>query len=149
MQDPGNVGAIVRTAEACGATGVVSATERRIHSAGRRCAARWEARFACRSPRQSLADAIAGASATPACAMIATTPRGGTPLRRLRSAAPAAIMLGSEGPGLPDELVEAADERFTIPMQPPVESLNVAVAAALVLYEAARQRLDAALDVAL
>jgi TrmH family RNA methyltransferase len=53
---------------------------------------------------------------------------------------PAAIILGSEGAGLPADLIEAADIRVTIPMQPPVESLNVAVAAALVLYEAARQR---------
>jgi TrmH family RNA methyltransferase len=40
-------------------------------------------------------------------------------------------------------VVEAADERLTIPMRAPVESLNVAISAALVLYEAARQR-DAA-----
>ena len=36
--------------------------------------------------------------------------------------------------------IDAADERLTIPMRPPVESLNVAIAAALIVYEAARQR---------
>jgi TrmH family RNA methyltransferase len=53
---------------------------------------------------------------------------------------PAAIALGGEGGGLPASLIESADQRITIPMQPPVESLNVAIAAALAIYEAARQR---------
>jgi tRNA G18 (ribose-2'-O)-methylase SpoU len=51
-----------------------------------------------------------------------------------------ALLIGGEGPGLPDALVEAADERVTIPMKPPVESLNTAVTAALVLYEIRRRR---------
>ena len=51
-----------------------------------------------------------------------------------------AILIGGEGPGLPAALVDAADERVTIPMQPPVESLNAAVTAALIVYEALRQR---------
>ena len=42
------------------------------------------------------------------------------------------------------DAVETADEIVSIPMRPPVESLNVAVAAALVVYEAARQRAGAA-----
>ena len=50
------------------------------------------------------------------------------------------IVLGSEGQGLPPALVESADVRVSIPMTPPVESLNVAVAAALLVYEARRQR---------
>ena len=53
---------------------------------------------------------------------------------------PAVIILGGEGGGLPAAIMDLADERLTIPMQPPVESFNVAIAAALVTYEAARQR---------
>ena len=53
---------------------------------------------------------------------------------------PTLIVLGSEGQGLPPALVESADIRVSIPMTPPVESLNVAVAAALLVYEARRQR---------
>jgi len=53
---------------------------------------------------------------------------------------PAALILGEEAAGLAPEEVAAADEALRIPMRPPVESLNVAVAAAIVLYEAARQR---------
>jgi TrmH family RNA methyltransferase len=50
------------------------------------------------------------------------------------------VLIGGEGLGLPDALVASADERLTIPMQPPVESLNAAVTAALIAYEARRQR---------
>jgi len=50
------------------------------------------------------------------------------------------VLVGSEGSGLPDALVEEADLRLTIPMHPPVESLNAAVTAAIILYEASRQR---------
>jgi len=53
-------------------------------------------------------------------------------------------VLGGEGAGVTDALANGADERITVRMQPPVESLNVAVAAALVLYEASRQRADVA-----
>jgi TrmH family RNA methyltransferase len=51
-----------------------------------------------------------------------------------------AILMGAEAAGLEDEEARVADERIRIPMQPPVESLNVAVALAVILYEAARQR---------
>ena len=49
-------------------------------------------------------------------------------------------MIGAEGAGLPADVVAGADEHLTVPMQPPVESLNAAVTAALIVYEAFRQR---------
>ena len=51
-----------------------------------------------------------------------------------------AIIMGAEAGGLTEREIQIADERIRIPMQPPVESLNVAVALAVILYEAARQR---------
>jgi TrmH family RNA methyltransferase len=51
-----------------------------------------------------------------------------------------ALIVGSESTGLTEEEILMADEALRIPMRAPVESLNVAVAAAIVLYEAARQR---------
>ena len=53
---------------------------------------------------------------------------------------PAVILLGGEGSGLSPDLIASADERVTIPMHRSIESLNAAVAAALLLYEAQRQR---------
>ncbi|HLL70919.1 MAG TPA: RNA methyltransferase [Pyrinomonadaceae bacterium] len=51
-----------------------------------------------------------------------------------------AVIMGAEAGGLSDEEIALADARIRVPMQPPVESLNVAVALAVILYEAARQR---------
>jgi len=48
--------------------------------------------------------------------------------------------MGGEGSGLPDDLLSAADMRVSIPMKGAIESLNAAVAAAVLLYEAQRQR---------
>jgi tRNA G18 (ribose-2'-O)-methylase SpoU len=55
-------------------------------------------------------------------------------------AGPVAILIGGEGTGLPASVLAGADERVTVPMQPPVESLNAAVTTALIVYEAFRQR---------
>jgi len=56
---------------------------------------------------------------------------------------PVALLVGNEGSGLPKEVVQAADARIHIPMATKVESLNAATAAAVVLYEAFRQRREA------
>jgi tRNA G18 (ribose-2'-O)-methylase SpoU len=53
---------------------------------------------------------------------------------------PRALIVGAEASGLEQDEIALADEALRIPMQPPVESLNVAVATAIILYEAARQR---------
>ena len=53
---------------------------------------------------------------------------------------PVALLVGNEGAGLPTDVVARAGRRITIPMAPPVASLNVAVAAGILLFEAARQR---------
>jgi TrmH family RNA methyltransferase len=140
VQDPGNAGAIVRVAEACGATGIVT-------SDGSADPFGWKAlRGAMGSTfrlpiavRQPLAGVVAQARAA-GIRVFATVPRGGVPLAATDLRGPAAVLLGGEGSGLPESLIALADERLTIAMRPPVESLNVATAAALIVYEAARQR---------
>jgi len=67
-------------------------------------------------------------------------PRAGRPLFDSDLRGPIAVLIGGEGSGLAASQLEDADERMTIPMQPPVESLNAAVTAALIVYEARRQR---------
>jgi TrmH family RNA methyltransferase len=140
VQDPGNVGAVVRAAEACGATGIVC-SERTADPFGWK-ALRGGMGSTFRLPlaiRQPLAATIVAARSH-GLRVFATTARGGTPLPECDLRVPAAILLGGEGSGLPADLLGAADARLTIPMHQPVESLNVAIAAALVIYEAARQR---------
>ena len=142
VQDPGNVGAIVRVAEACGASAVLTGP-RTADPFGWK-ALRGSMGSAFRLPiasAASLGDALRAARAA-GLRIFATAPRGGTPLRRAMLAGPAAILVGAEGSGPSTEALDAADESLTIEMRAPVESLNVSVAAALVLYEAARQRAD-------
>lgn len=149
VQDPGNVGAVVRAAEGCGATGVVC-SEHTADPFGWK-ALRGAMGSTFRLPlavRQALPPAIAAARAG-GLRIFATTARGGAALPECDLRGPAAILLGGEGGGLPPGLVDAADARLTIPMQAPVESLNVAIAAALVVYEAARQRLPRGVHVTL
>jgi TrmH family RNA methyltransferase len=72
--------------------------------------------------------------------IVATTPSGGTSMYDTSFREPCAVLLGGEGAGLPAELADEADARVSIPMRSGIESLNAAVAAALLLYEARRQR---------
>jgi RNA methyltransferase, TrmH family len=140
VQDPGNVGAAVRAAEGCGATGVVC-SETTADPFGWK-ALRGAMGSTFRIPvaaRQPLDQAIARARVH-GLRIFATTAHEGTPLPDCDLRQPVAVLFGSEGRGLSDEVIAAADERMTIPMHGPVESLNVAVSAALVVYEAARQR---------
>ncbi|HZB25609.1 MAG TPA: RNA methyltransferase [Vicinamibacterales bacterium] len=140
VQDPGNVGAIVRAGEACGVTGIIAA-ERTADAFGWK-ALRGSMGSTFRVPvasRVRLQDA-ADAAKQRGIRIAAAVPRGGDALPGVDLRPPSAILLGGEGSGLPDAIVREADVRLSIPMRPPVESLNVAVAAALIAYEAARQR---------
>ncbi len=139
VQDPGNVGGIMRTAEAAGATGFI-ATPSAADPLGWK-ALRGSMGSALRLPIaradiKSTVDALRKAGITPT----ALVPRGGEPLFAADLKGPTALILGGEGAGLPSEVVRKIDRSLSIPMIGPVESLNVGVAAALVLYEAFRQR---------
>jgi TrmH family RNA methyltransferase len=130
----------VRVAEAGGASGVVVAGTSADPYGWK--ALRGSMGSALRLPieRTSLLDdAVRGARAR-GCRLIATLPRGGRALGEVDLRSAAAILIGGEGAGLPEAIVRQADERLSIPMRPPVESLNAATAAALVVYEARRQR---------
>jgi TrmH family RNA methyltransferase len=140
VQDPGNVGAIVRVAEAGGATGVVAAGGCADPFGWK--ALRGSMGSSLRLPVASRehADQAVAQARRQGCRIVATTPHGGRSLFDVNLKMPVAVLIGGEGAGLAPALIEAADERITIPMQPPVESLNAAVTAALIVYEARRQR---------
>jgi TrmH family RNA methyltransferase len=140
LQDPGNVGAVIRAAAAFGASGIV-AIDGSANPFG------WKALRGARggtfrvpvAARGTMNEVITAAQKT-RVRLVDAVPRGGTPLPELDLRTPTAIILGGEGAGLPAEFVKAMHQAVTIPMQQPVESLNVAVAAAVILYEAMRQR---------
>jgi TrmH family RNA methyltransferase len=140
VQDPGNLGAIVRVAEAGGATAVVAAGACADPFGWK--ALRGSMGSALRLPiglAREIDGAIAAARSA-GCRIVATAPRGGRSLFELPLTEPTAVLVGGEGRGLPLALLEAADERVSIPMEEAVESLNTAVTAALLVYEARRQR---------
>jgi len=140
IQDPGNLGAIVRVAEAGGASSVLAAGVSADPFGWK--ALRGSMGSALRLPIDRVDDvSLAAAEArTRGCRIVATVPRDGRSLFDVNLRAATAVLIGGEGPGLPEALISAADERVTIPMEAPVESLNAAVTAALVVYEARRQR---------
>lgn len=140
VQDPGNMGAIIRVAEAGGATSVVAAGSSADPFGWK--ALRGSMGSALRMPVEVEPDAAKALAAARRLKLriVATLSRGGKPPGDVDYTVPVAIVVGSEGPGLDHALLESADERVTIPMEAPVESLNAAVAAALIVYEARRQR---------
>jgi len=141
LQDPGNVGAIVRAAAGFGAAGVV-AIEGTANPFGWK-ALRGAMGGTFRLPiaaRGTLSDVIAGARLE-RVRLAAAVAHGGTPLPQLDFRDPIALIFGNEGGGVSPTALGAADTTVTIPMHAPVESLNVAIAAAVILYEASRQRI--------
>jgi RNA methyltransferase, TrmH family len=65
--------------------------------------------------------------------------RGGQPLEEIELAGPTTFVLGAEREGLPEEIVAECDERATIPLAADADSLNVAMAGAIALYELKRR----------
>jgi len=139
LQDPGNVGAIVRTAAAFGAAGIVAieGTANPFSWKALRGAMGGTFRLPV-AAHGSISDVIASAEQEHV-RLAAAVPRGGTLLPQLDLREPLGLILGNEGAGVSQATLAAADETVTIPMRAPVESLNVAIAASLILYEATRQ----------
>lgn len=141
IQDPGNIGAIVRSAVAVGIDGMlvssdsVDLTNPKIIRA---TAGQW---FRCAmQTTDDLTDEI-GKLQSQGVKAIATLANAQKTYWEYDFTQPTLILLGNEGKGLSEELIELADEGISIPQSNRVESLNVAVSAALLLYEAKRQRL--------
>jgi TrmH family RNA methyltransferase len=140
VQDPGNIGAMARAAEASGAGGLIAAGASADPWGWK--ALRGSMGSALRVPivlDRSVDHAVARARHH-GCRIVAAVARGGDSLYTTDLTGPTAVFVGGEGHGLPLPLVDAADLRVTVPMTAPVESLNTAVAAAIILYEARRQR---------
>jgi len=145
VQDPGNVGTIVRSAEAFGATGVV---------ATRGSADPWSPKALRASAGSALRLPVLRAMAIPILiaqlkvahitlyASVSTHAASNRPETSLEAdlTGPVAIFIGNEGSGLPAEITHSADGVISIPTRGDAESLNAAIAASILLYEAARQR---------
>ena len=140
VQDPGNLGTIIRTAAAAAASGLwlsrdsVDLDNPKVLRAS---AGQWF-----RLPMQVSEDLKATVVRAKQAGMevIATLPDANLTYWQVNWQKPSLILLGNEGAGLSDDLAQMADLNVKIPLQPGVESLNVAITAALILYEAQRQK---------
>jgi RNA methyltransferase, TrmH family len=139
VQDPGNLGTILRSAEAFGAHGVLSLPG--TVSAWNPKAVRASAGSVFRVPLLTASAEDSFARLKKAGVRILTTAaRGAEPVDQIDLAGPLALLIGNEGNGVPEELARQADGAVTIPCPGPVESLNASVATGVLLYEASRQR---------
>ena len=151
VQDPGNVGTILRTAAAFGATGAVTTASGQSGTASP---------FSPKALRASAGAALHLPILAGMSLPILLTQLRVANVRTLASSVhepqegdqallapwevdwcqPVALLVGNEGAGLPEEVERSADARIRIPMASGIESLNAAAAAAVLFYEAARQR---------
>jgi TrmH family RNA methyltransferase len=139
LQDPGNLGTIIRSAEAFGVTGLLL---------GERTVSPWNWKairasagslFRLPSAKIELAKALDEVK-TRGIRLLATSSHKGTAVAHVDLRGPVAFVIGSEGGGVPKDVLAQADEIVAIPQSSRVESLNAGVATSILLYEAARQR---------
>jgi len=139
VQDPGNVGTIVRSAEAFAAAAVIALPGSSSFWNAKTVRASVGSVF--RLPLFTLDDEAAKAALEKhSFALVAATARDGAPPDSLDWKNKTALLIGAEGPGLSPTWLAAAHHRVTLQCSGPVESLNAAVAASLLLYEASKYR---------
>lgn len=140
VRDPGNLGTVLRTAEASGA-GAVICCEGTVDVYNPKCV---------RASAGSVFHVRLAAGGKPVEVLerlgawglrrLGTTASGGTPYDRVDFRGPSALVLGNEASGLPADVAGLVDELVSVPMVGRAESLNVGMAAAVLCFEAARQR---------
>lgn len=128
VADPGNVGTLFRAADAFGAFVELSAGS--ADPTGPK-ALRASAGSIFRVPLASFDDAPGR--------RVALVAHGGRPLDEVTAEGPTVLVLGAEREGLPDDVLAECDEQATIPLPGDAESLNVAMAGTIALYELSRR----------
>lgn len=140
LQDPGNLGAIIRAAEAGAVAGVILSKDAIDPYNPKVVRASMGSFFRLPFlPDQDMGDSLEKLRSR-GCRILATAVHSGPSFWEVDFSKPTAVLFGQEGAGLPSHLLEGADGLLTIPMTPGVDSLNVAMAASLIIYEAMRQK---------
>jgi len=139
LQDPGNLGTIARSGEAFGATGLLL---------GEGCVSPWNWKavrasagslFRLPTVKVQLTDALREIKSR-GLRIVATSSHKGTAVWDADLRGPLALVIGGEGAGVPRNVLAQVDDVIAIPQSSKVESLNAAIAASILLYEAAKQR---------
>lgn len=141
LQDPGNMGTILRTAEGAGANGIILSRDcvdiynpKVIRST---MGSVFRMKFAYVENTDEAIEMMKKNNIRIYAAALDSN-SASYDSKDYRKAT--AVLIGNEGNGLKEETIKKADETIFIPMQGKVESLNASVAAAVIMYEAARQR---------
>ncbi|MDO4176288.1 MAG: RNA methyltransferase [Bacillota bacterium] len=139
LQDPGNIGTIIRTAEAAGCAGILA-----IKGTGDVYSPKVVRSAAGSMFRMPIAEGLETSEAVEICRkagkkIAVSCLEGATDYRDADLDENTAIVIGNEGRGVSEELMELADVKVKIPMTGEIESLNAAVAAGILLYQAARK----------
>jgi RNA methyltransferase, TrmH family len=132
VRDPGNVGTLVRTADALGPAFVSLSPGSADPTGPKALRASMGAVF--RVPTVPFDEAPGR--------RVALVAHGGVPPSELDLSGPTTFVLGAEREGLPEELLAECESRLTIPLAGGAESLNVATAGAIALYERARRAIQ-------
>jgi TrmH family RNA methyltransferase len=143
LQDPGNVGAILRTAAAAGVRRVVTTPQTAWCWSPKVLRAAMGGHFALKIHESQPWETVRALIAIPVAGALA---HGGVSIHASDLRAPCVWVFGNEGEGIGHEIERHLDWRLTIPQAAQVESLNVAAAAAVCLFEQRRQRLAAGGD---
>lgn len=145
VSDPGNAGTLLRSAEAVGAWGVVFGEDSVDPYSPKTVRASAGAIHRVRVVEAPLADCAAKLRGHGA-RLVGADQRAETPMEDLDVTGPVALVLGNESRGLPSDLAPFLDEQVRIPMSGRVESLNVAMAGTVLLFDVARRRRAAQLE---
>jgi RNA methyltransferase, TrmH family len=139
LQNPGNIGSIIRTADAAGAAGVILLGNTADPLSGAAIKASMGSLFALPVVAVAEPAQLLDWAHDNGVRLVAMSGAGAAELWSVELPRPTLVLLGNEGAGLPESLLAAADQAVRIPMTGTAESLNVAAAAAVVLYELARR----------
>jgi TrmH family RNA methyltransferase len=141
VRDPGNLGTIIRTADAAGASGVILVGETTDPFALETVRATMGSVFTMPIARGTLHEFVKWQKAS-GTNVVATHLKGAIDYRKADyKSKPVVLLMGNEQAGLPDELAEAAGIKVRIPQQGKADSLNLACATAVMLFEARRHLL--------
>ena len=140
VQDPGNAGAVVRSVEAAGGTGVIACEGTADLRGWKALRASMGSAFRVPLSSASLDEMFDGAQAAGVRVVASTLDDASADMRDIRWQEPFVLLVGNEGHGLPRDVSARAELRVRIPMYGRVQSMNAAVSAAVILFEAQRQR---------
>jgi 23S rRNA (guanosine2251-2'-O)-methyltransferase len=141
VTDVRNVGAIARSALCCGAQGIILPTSNAAsltEDAIKTSAGALRQIMLCRTP--SVAQALDVLKLN-GINVLGTNMKGSIPVYEADMTIPSTIVMGAEDTGISKDVLKRADQLIRIPMAKAFDSLNVSVAAGMILYEAAKQRI--------